>query len=156
MPREGAPAAGGQRASLSRTHRSSRSTGVERFPVPSQHLVVHVERVERRLEELHEGADADNVLRRAPPLAVDGRRVDVGLAIADRFDEDIGSPVVAEGVDVEEALDATLDERLQAPERYVPAVHAECRTDRTIGHRSTALSMHVRSGRISVVRRVAP
>ena len=37
-------------ASLSRTHRSSRSTGVERLPVPSQHLVVHMERVERRLE----------------------------------------------------------------------------------------------------------
>ena len=33
--------------------------------------------------------------------------------MADRFDEDVVSPVVAEVVDVEEAFDATVDERLQ-------------------------------------------
>ena len=111
MPREGAPAAGGQRgkpqphASLVDVDR------VERLPVPGHHLVVlHVERIERRLEKLHEAGDATDVLRRATPLAADERRVvDVGLAIADRFDEDVVPPVVAEVVDVEEALDATLD-----------------------------------------------
>ena len=45
------------------------------------------------------------------------RVVNVGLAIADRFDEDVVSPVVAEVVDVEEALDTMLDERLQADAR---------------------------------------
>ena len=48
------------------------------------------------------------VLRRAPPLAVDERRVvDTGLAIVNRFDEDVVPAVVAEvvDVDVEEALE---------------------------------------------------
>ena len=59
--------------------------------------------------------NAADVLRRASPLAVEERRVvDGGLAIADRFAEDVVSPVVAEVVDVEEALDASPDERLQA------------------------------------------
>ena len=49
---------------------------VEWLPVPGHHLVVLlVDRIERRLEELHEAEDAADVLRRAPPLAVDERRV---------------------------------------------------------------------------------
>ena len=37
-----------------------------------------------------------------------------GFVITDRFDEDVVSPVVAEVVDMEEALNATLDERFPA------------------------------------------
>ena len=74
-----------------------------------------VERIERRLEELHQAGSAADILRRAATLAIDERRVlDIGLAIAERFDEDVVPPVVAEVVDVDEALDATLDGRLQA------------------------------------------
>lgn len=79
-------------ASLGRTPRSSDVDRVERLPVPAHHLVVlYVERIERCLEKLHEAGDAADVLRQATPLAADERRVvDIGLAIADRFDEDVG------------------------------------------------------------------
>ena len=83
---------------------------IERLPVPGHHLVVLlVEQIERRFEELHKAG--------APPTTSGGDRrwpnerrvVNVGLAIADRFDEDVVSPVIAEVVDVEEALDTMLD-----------------------------------------------
>ena len=59
-----------------------------------------VERIERRFEKLHEAGSTVDVLRRAPPLTVDERRVvDIGLAIA----EDVVPPVVGEVVDVEDS-----------------------------------------------------
>ena len=57
----------------------------------------------------------------APPTSSGGQRrspstnagYSTSASIAERFDEDVVPPVVAEVVDVDEALDATLDERLQ-------------------------------------------
>ena len=89
MRLECTPAAGGQ-GGKPRPHPALVDVDrVERLPVPGHHLVVLlVERTERCLEELHEAASAADVLRRAPPLSVDERRVvDIGLAIANRFDE---------------------------------------------------------------------
>ena len=63
--------------SLSRTHRSWMSTASNGGPVtrsqPAQ--CSSCSGFRRRLEELHEAGDAADVLRRAPPLAVDERRV---------------------------------------------------------------------------------
>lgn len=102
MSREGAPAAGSQRGKPQPHPSLLEVDRVERFPVPDLHLVLlHVERVERRLEKLLEARNTADILRRAPPLAGDKRRVvNIGLAIADRFDEDVVPPVVAEVVDV--------------------------------------------------------
>ena len=62
--------------SLSRNHRSWMSTGSNGSPVPGHYLLVLlVQRIQPRLKELHEAGDAADVLRRAPPLAGNERRV---------------------------------------------------------------------------------
>ena len=67
MSRERAPAAGGQRRQPQPHPSLLEVDRVERLPVPGHHLVVrHVERIERRLEKLHEAGDAADILRRAP------------------------------------------------------------------------------------------
>ena len=97
MPLECTPAAGGQRGKPQPHPPLVDVDRVERLPVPGHDLLMFpVQRIQRRLEELHETGGAPDVLRRAAPLAVDERRVvDIGLAIADRFDEDVVPPVVA-------------------------------------------------------------
>ena len=94
---------------------------VEGLPIPGQHLfVLVVERIESRLEKPHEAGDASDILGRAAPLAGDERRiVDVGFPISNVLDEDVVAPVVAEVVDVEEPLDAPIDEGSQADPRRV-------------------------------------
>jgi len=57
------------------------STGSNRFPYQFTLIVIVVEQVERRLEELHQAGGAADILRRSPPLYVDESRVvDIGLA----------------------------------------------------------------------------
>ena len=85
--------------------------------------MILVERIQHGFQELHEVRDTTDIFRWTAPLAVDERRViDVGLAVDDRFDEDVMPPVVPEVVHVEEPLDPTVDERLQANARR--RVHA--------------------------------
>jgi len=94
---------------------------VEGLSIPGQHLfVLIVERIEGRLEKLHEIGDASGIFGRATPLAGDeGRVVDVGLPVSDLFDDEVVAPVVAEIMDAEEPFDAPIDEASQADSRRV-------------------------------------
>ncbi len=110
--------------SLKRTHRSSMSPESDGFPY---HLTTSLSFswsgssaalrncMKPGTPPTSSGAFGRQVLPpAAPPLAVDERRAfEVGLAIANRFEEDVAPPVVAAVVGVEEAVDVTLDERLR-------------------------------------------
>ena len=74
MPLECTPVAGRQRGKPWSHPAFVDVDRVERLPVPGHHLVVLlVEGIERRLEELHEAGSAADVLRQAPRLAVEER-----------------------------------------------------------------------------------
>ena len=101
---------------------------LETLAVPPHHrLVLLVERVAHRFQELHEAQDSANVVGRTSPLALHKRRVvDVGLALPYLFDEQIVTPLVTEVVDVQKPFDSAANDRLQAQaRRFVDPALAE-------------------------------
>ncbi len=89
--------------------------GIEVVAGPFAQLGIFlVARVRQHLEQSQIAIDAAAILRRAGPLARDQRRV--GLLRVERLDlldDDLVLPIVAEVVDVAEALDAPLDQRAE-------------------------------------------
>ena len=83
--------------------------------------MLFVARIEHRLEKLHEARGPAHVFRRTAAGAVHECRVfRVPGAVADLFHDHVVAPVVAEIVDVEEAVHAPLDDGLQThPRRLV-------------------------------------
>ena len=92
------------------------SAGSKRFPYQVTNVLVFlVKRIQHGFQELHEAGDAADVLRGSAALAIDeGRVLNVGLAVANRFDDDVVPPVVSEVVHVEERVDSPVDERPEA------------------------------------------
>ena len=89
--------------------------GIEGSAAPFQHaVVVLMPGIGQRLQELLEPAGAADILgRRAAGSAHEGRVVGVVITLSDGIEDDVMLPVVAEIVDVKEAINPTLNQGLE-------------------------------------------